>query len=228
MTLWTQFVADVNNFHGLEWDFSPVANKVNFMDLTVTLHEGTFETTLFEKELNLYLYIPPSSCHPPGQITGLVFGMILRIYKLCSNAKDIKERIRVFYRRLLRRGYTKETLIPLFTKAYDNALSHMRRTPAEVKRLNDKKLIESHRRVFLHLPYHPNDPDSSKIQRLWREHVQRPANQRALNCCRNHEGAFIPIDKLTIAYSRAPNLGNMLSVRKFHKRRGAPVSSFLT
>lgn len=34
----------------------------------------------FHPDLNLYLYIPTTSAHPPGVIAGLVFGNVLRIY----------------------------------------------------------------------------------------------------------------------------------------------------
>jgi hypothetical protein len=78
-TLWAEFKHDVNNYHGLEWIFTPLSSSVDFMDLTITITNNKFDIMLFEKALNLYLYIPPTSSHPPGVATGLVFGMILRI-----------------------------------------------------------------------------------------------------------------------------------------------------
>ena len=226
-TLWNEFKHDVNDYHGLEWVFTHPSQTVDFMDLTISIANNKFTTTLFEKELNLYVYIPPNSAHPPGVVTGLVFGMILRIWKLCSRANDAKRRIKTFFRRLLRRGYTKTFLIPLFAKATENAKRHFRRTPAEFKSAEDAKLVRNHRRVFFHLPYHPNDTKSSVIQRHWRDNVMFPKGKTAFNQVRNHEDEKIPIDQLTIAYHRAPNLGNMFSVRKLHKRRGPSVSSFL-
>jgi hypothetical protein len=197
------------------------------MDMTLSIANNKFDITLFEKPLNLYLYIPPSSAHPPGVATGLVFGMVLRIMKLCSRACDAQRRIRVFYRRLLRRGYSKDQLTPLFTKAIENACQHFRRTPAELTALQDQKLVQGYRRVFFHLQYHPNDPDSKAIQRVWKEQVMEPSDKPRLNQVYNLQNHRIPIDQLTIAYSRPPNFGNMFSVRKFHKKRGPNVSSFI-
>jgi hypothetical protein len=197
------------------------------MDMTLTIADNKFDITLYEKPLNLYLYIPPSSAHPPGMATGLIFGMVLRIMKLCSKITDVQRQICVFYRRLLRRGYSKEQLTLLFNKAIVNAHQHFRRIPQELKLLQDRKLVQGYRRVFFHLQYHPNDPDSCTIQRIWREQVLEPTGQQRLNQIRNHENQRIPIDQLTIAYSRPPNFGNMFSVRKFHKKRGPNVSSFI-
>ena len=35
--LWTEFQSDINNFHGLEWDFTPLADSVDFMDMTLSI-----------------------------------------------------------------------------------------------------------------------------------------------------------------------------------------------
>ena len=225
--LWNEFKTDVNNYHGLTWEFTPLSNSIDFMDMTISITGNKFEITLFEKPLNLYLYISPSSAHPPGMAVGLVHGMILRIYKLCSKPSDIRRRIKVFFRRLLRRGYSKDYLIPLFTKATENAKKHLRRTAAHLKAMEDAKLLKGYRRVFFHLQYHPNDPDSRIIQQTWKETILQPAGKDHINQVKNLEDQRIPIDQLTIAYSRPPNFGNMFSVRKFNKKRGPNVSSFI-
>ena len=40
-------------------------------------------TNLFEKQLNIYLYIPPHLAHPPRFINGIIYGQIHRITALC-------------------------------------------------------------------------------------------------------------------------------------------------
>ncbi len=225
--LWEAFKADVDNFDGLRWDFVGPTTSINFMDITMTVESGKLTFTMYEKDLNLYLYIPPTSAHPPGNITGLIFGNILRIFQLCSCPNDIKTRMRVFFRRLRNCNYPPEVLIPLFEKAVENAKTYLRRTPAEHAWRKQLTADSSKRRVFLHLPYHPNDPTSKEIQRLWRHHVMTPPGDTPLNELVNFRGSKLPVDRLTIAYSRAPNLGNLFSVRKIHKHKGLPVSSFI-
>ena len=160
-------------------------------------------------------------------VIGLIYGMILRYWKLCSRVTDVRRRMKTFFRRLLRRGYSKDFLIPLFKKAVENAHKHIRRSPQEFKAMQDRKLVQGYRRVFFHLQYHPNDPSSKIIQRVWRKQVMFPNGKRPLNELVNVEDQRIPIDQLTIAYSRAPNFGNLFSVRKFHMKRGPNVSSLI-
>ena len=85
---WEKFQNELNNYHGLEWLFSPRCNRVDFLDITVTIEHDNIQTTLFEKSLNLYLYIPPHSAHPPGVLAGLVIGNCHRIFTLCSDDND--------------------------------------------------------------------------------------------------------------------------------------------
>ena len=48
---WLQFQADINNYHGLEWEFTHRTSMTNYMDLTISLRNNRVETTLYEKEL---------------------------------------------------------------------------------------------------------------------------------------------------------------------------------
>ena len=70
------------NDSGLKWTFTTLSNEVEFMDLTITFEEGAFLTNLYENPLALHLYIPPHSCHPLGCFSGLVTGMVLKMYHL--------------------------------------------------------------------------------------------------------------------------------------------------
>jgi hypothetical protein len=68
--------------------------------MTIKIEGEWLITTIYAKPMALYQYIPPNSCHPPGVLTGLVFGQILRIYQLCSLSEDINKELFLFYRRL--------------------------------------------------------------------------------------------------------------------------------
>ena len=59
------------------------------MDMTIAIRKDRIITSLYEKSMNLYLYITPHSAHPPGVLTGLVSGNIFRIHLLCSEQDDI-------------------------------------------------------------------------------------------------------------------------------------------
>ena len=121
---WNKFKEEIDDYHGLKWKFSPRCDKVDFLDITVTLKHDKIHTTLFEKALNLYLYIPPHSAHPPGVLTGLVIGNCHRIHTLCSDDSDKDHLLRQFFTRLRARGYAADSLFPLFKRAHLLAYSH--------------------------------------------------------------------------------------------------------
>ena len=50
--------------------------KLVFMDMTIQVKGERIITTIYDKPLALYQYIPPNSCHPPEVLTGLIFGQI--------------------------------------------------------------------------------------------------------------------------------------------------------
>jgi hypothetical protein len=109
----------MNAFPGLTWESTRHGPTLDFMDLTLSIRIDRIYTTLFEKALNLYLYIPPHSAHPPGILSGLILGMIFRIYNLCTDPADAHLRVKTFYNHVLARGYKPTAICPLFQKAYN-------------------------------------------------------------------------------------------------------------
>ena len=80
----TAFVSLMQDYYRLEWIFKERLDNVNYMDMTITIYGDRIVTFLYEKAMNLYLYIPAHSSHPPELLTGLVYGNILRTHSLCS------------------------------------------------------------------------------------------------------------------------------------------------
>ena len=196
------------------------------MDLTITIEEGKIVTNLYEKPMALHLYIPPHSCHPPRCHEGLVTGMILRIYRLCSRQRDITSWLVKFYRYLLDRGYKHEKTLPLLERGIASAEDFMA-TSDECRRLRKAAKGDTNNRIFFHLKYHPCDPPSPVIQRLWRDCILRPPGKPHLTCLKNQFGDRVTTSRLVIAYSRHLNLSNLLSYRDISKRPGPKVSSYL-
>ncbi len=224
---WMEFQACLNA-SGLSWLFSPRSREVVFMDLRLTIERGRIKSSLYAKPMALHLYLPPHSCHAPGVLSGLIFGNVLRIHQLCSDTKDVTKELKLFFHRLLDRGYQFHQLTPLFQQAMDNAEVYLRRTALDHLRAQSKKKTAQRHRVFLHLPYHPANPSSKTIQTVWANRVANPPGQPPLHCLTNEKGYDIPIKQLTIAWHRPPNLGNLLSYRKLNNRTGLKVSSFIT
>jgi hypothetical protein len=216
---WAAFKMAMNSDSGLEWDISAHAQCVNFMDLTLSIKNNKIHTTLYQKTMNLYLYIPPHSSHPPGVLTGLVLGGIHRIYSLCSDDQDIQTLLQQFYNRLVVRGYKRSTLEPLFAKALERQQEQSNLTPV----LNVSNLEKN--KVFFHLQYNSGNPKSKVLQQLWREHIVEPPGRLKLPYTKNQHGVPMELNRMTVAYSRCLNLGNLLSYRKLPDD-GPPASSY--
>lgn len=182
------------------------------MDLSLRVEGRKITTDLFKKALNLYLYIPPHSAHPPGILTGLVLGHTYRIYTLCLDEDDIKRHLREFHTRLIARGYSPNAIHHLFIKAA--GLARERRAVSATGTERDNTKNDGSKAVFLHLPFHPCDPCSRAIQRVWHDVVAELAGALPLHCCKKHNSAEIDIRRMIIAYSRPLNLGNLLSYRE--------------
>ena len=70
-----------------------------------------------------------------------------------------------FFKRLQARGYKSNQIKPLLLKAIARAKSYS----GPLNTTNN-----DHTAAIFHLPFHPNDPPSYKIQQAWRDSVTSP------------------------------------------------------
>ncbi len=184
-------------------------------------HQNT-TSTFHSWVLTSISWNPPSphsshSAHSPGVLGRLIIGMISHIYRLTTNWQDKKIAIRDFFLRLANRGYASTALRTHFTAA----LLHLERPTF------NEKWWEFEKRCFLHLPFHPDDPSSRVVQRLFRQHLLSPTAEPPLPELRNHLGHPLETNRLIIAYHRPNNLRNLLFPWIFQGLDDRPVSSFL-
>jgi hypothetical protein len=180
------------NSMGLTWDFTVRSTTAIFMDLKISILNDRFSTTIYSKPMALHLYIPSSSCHAPGIPTSLVFGHTLRVFRLCSKNSDINKELNLFYKQLIARGYSPNTILPLLAKAEDNARDRVayKKTVDMNEKTQDKSENDM---LFFHLPFHPSNPSSSHIQKIWRDIIATPIDAEKLATLTNYRGHKIPI-----------------------------------
>ena len=222
---WTAFKDEVNSIDGLTWEFTELSESVDFMDITVSIAGDRLRTTLYEKPMALYLYIPPHSAHPPGILTGHVYGEVLRIHRICMDEDDRANRVKTCYDRLISRGHTRSTLLPLFKKALTNARKFLTTSKEERLARKQAKHEETKRQLYFHVEYHPQGPTSSEVQKLFNDTILDPPGKKPFQQIGRY--GELPVDKLTVCHHRPRNLENLLSYRKISKLKGPPVSSFL-
>ena len=215
---WNNFKNTINSM-GLTWEFTDRSNTTMFMDLTITIENGRLSTAIYAKPMALHLYIPPTSSHAPGITTGLIFGHTLRVHRLCSHQQDIDNELKKFFKQLIDRGHSPGIILPLLKKSELKAQERVAYERENDQSINEDKL-DTPDQIFLHLPFHPSNPNSAAIQKIWRETIASPLEKPELKDLKNHWGHKIAISKLTVAYSRGPNRGNLLSCRKLKTDRG--------
>ena len=71
-----KFMAALNNWGKLKWTCTGFVTSLEFLDLTISIKDHEIHFKTFQKALNLYLYIPPTSAHSPDMIQGLIFGRL--------------------------------------------------------------------------------------------------------------------------------------------------------
>ena len=214
-----------SNFKPLQWTFSKRTRNCVFLDLNITLtSNGIINTSIFEKELNLHLYLPPHSCHSPGVVKGLIFGMVHRAKSLCSDTRDAAKYITQCFWRLRHRGYQHFAIKPIFTDAIAKVFNNSK--PSLPSPTNSYNALEP---LFFHLPFNPSDPPTQSIQRSFRNHLLYPPNKSPINetPTNNNFNGTCDFERVVICYSKQKSLKSILSPRKGRYEDGYSVSARL-
>jgi hypothetical protein len=187
---WNNFTTLLNSWGNLEWVANTPSTTTPFLDLNVTLKNSTIVTSTYQKPLNLYLYLPPSSAHPASCLKGLIKGELYR-YWLQNQPTDFQELVTQFLIRLCNRGHTIEHLTPIITQAA--ALIESNRDFSQTKQENADTL-------YIHWKHHPNGLQRQTLRQLFNDTL-RPVN---------------PFHNMTVAISRPKNLRDILTKAALH------------
>ena len=207
---WEQLLRDYDDFGILRWDFNDPAPQVDFLDLTLRIENNKIITKTFQKKNNPYLYLPAHSAHAPGMIKGLVYGLLRRYYYQNSKYSDFTHFSNLLFNRLLARGWDRAVLSPIFSKSLEKIKASPKLPPSPK---GDASFEE---RLFFHLQFHPEDIPRSDIRKFYSEELEEVVKKE------------IGIDLFTIAYSRATNIGDVISKAKLYEVSGKEVSKFIT
>jgi hypothetical protein len=218
---WLIFQEHFCSYGSLTWDFSDRASSINFLDLQITIPaSGPIRTTIYEKPLNLYQYLPPNSAHSPSVIKGFISGLLSRIFRLTSTHNDQVLAVQKLFDRLQARGYAQHFLIPIFRKAFQQ------------KANNPQNIVDFDETVFLHTHHHPYGPSNRLIQQQFESVFLRPPSEppffHLTNCPDLRYGAKVKVRRLVVAQHRVPNLKNLLFPRSLRTEPTRPVSTVLS
>jgi hypothetical protein len=97
-------------------DYEQSNVTVHFLDIWVTFSDKEITTSLYQKAMNKFLYLPYSSAHPSHIKSGWITGELLRIQRYSTLRLDYNVTKRLFYDRLLARCYPRKLLDNLFER----------------------------------------------------------------------------------------------------------------
>ena len=109
LLLWSgsalELSAIANSWHpSLKFDLSGDGN-VHVLDVALHIeHNRSVSWAMYEKPLNLHLYVPANSCHPDSVFHSLQIGGFWRCLRRNSSTVDVKRSLAAFKLRLRDRG----------------------------------------------------------------------------------------------------------------------------
>ena len=123
--------------------------------------------------MNLYLYIPRLSAHSPAVFESFIQGSLKRYWLQNTNIQDFKHIMKLFFHRLMQRGYPLDETAKLFQQTCE----HLDRNPPELptssntsQALYDDADLQNDRPLFLHSRYHPQSVPRRVIHETFRKH----------------------------------------------------------
>jgi hypothetical protein len=212
---WDQLVKDYDNFGILRWDISQPALSVNFLDLTLTLENGTIWTKTYQKENNPYLYIPPHSSHAPGMIHGIIYSIVRTYWLQNTRPKDFWHFTKLLLQRHVNQGWDPAFLRSVFVKTLQK-LAKSNLSPNQVDGPSQDTSDDPSSRIFFHMKFHPMDIPRRDVRKIY------------MKKCDSVFKDEIGIEQLTIAYSNVKTIGNVVAKAQLYQESGKEVSKYLT
>jgi hypothetical protein len=126
-------------------------HSLHVLDIEIYKKDNKLEFKTFQKSLNSYQYLMPSSLHPKHTLKGYILGEILRYRRTNSEDTNFRMMKHLFYKRLLDRGFSENFLNPIF-------IGHFIEKPTEPPKDT----------IVLCLP-HSTRPITSEIKRATKE-----------------------------------------------------------
>ena len=92
-------------------------DRVEFLDLIISVEKGRLETNLFIKPSNQQLYLDFNSNHPDPCKEGVVYGQSLRVIERCSKQQDTEVHLENLKDKLEKRNYPENLIKSKFAFA---------------------------------------------------------------------------------------------------------------
>ena len=106
-----EFMTHMNSYHpNIRFTYEKSQDKINFLDMTVHKTNGRLLTDLYCKPTDGHQYLHSKSCHPFHLKKSIVYGLTLRLKRLCSLEGDFQRHLESLKQWFLGRGYSEKLI----------------------------------------------------------------------------------------------------------------------
>jgi hypothetical protein len=191
-------------FGQLKWDVSELSDSAVFLDLDLYIDPQTrrIHSRTYFKPMNLFLYIPPASAHPPGVLKSVIYGNLQRFWNQNTERADYLHVARHFAERLIARGHDARTIKQYFLEA---AMAIDRRRTLGPR---PRAQADPSNTLFFHWEFHPRGVTRRALRHAYKETLE----------------GYSGFERFVIAYSRPRNLRDALMRTRLNEPAGHRAS----
>ena len=169
--------------------------------MTLTIENDSIISKTYKISMNLHLYIPPMSEHPPGCILGTIFGLISRYYQQNTYKKGFAYFSGLLYQRTLEWGWDQGLIRELIFEA----TSRVEKTTTSLHERVETEETNTKDTLFIDFKFHKDGVSRQAIRLEFETHLAK--------IWRND----LDVMKMTGAYSRPGNIGDYVTRAKLHQ-----------
>ena len=164
----------------------PTQKPTPFLDLNIYYDKfnNRICTSVFQKELNKYMYLTTNSHHPPHTFSGFIKGELTRYARLSTEVFGFEHMKKLFLQRLINRGYNRRFLHSLFNQVH----WHHRTRPRSNPRTNLLPFV---------IPY-TSRGNMKILQAFFRQN-------------RDVFEDYLPSHKVILVFKKTPNIANIIT-----------------
>ena len=101
-----EYTDSKNMKSNIKFEVNISKEKVNFLDVEITLSDQILHSNVYSKPTDAHLYLNAYSCHPAKTIKNIPEGQFIRIRRICSNYNDFMRNANLLISQFCKQGYS--------------------------------------------------------------------------------------------------------------------------
>ena len=181
------FISFANDFHpSIKFTHELSSSKITFLDIQISIVEGTISTSVFYKPTDSHSYLDYNSSHSLATRNSIPFSQFLRLRRLCSSDEIFREKGKEMCTFFQSRNYPESIVYKAFQK--------VSKIPRQVCMQPTPKTSSD--RPILVIPFHPHNIPVKKL--FTKIGIFYPETPLLANFLKNHPLWLTKEDKTSV------------------------------